>query len=202
MTSFKRNIIKEISQRHKDLAFGYLKQNENIHKSNYPQLIKYLILVYSNSKDEFDPIITHRRLVIDGNYVSINRNSDSSISNLKNVVKKGVHIWRFKYHNSSDPVLGGTAAVGIRNNVSEWYFVRTNGTKSDFETKLERCKTAIDGDIIEMTLDFNKLTLTFKLNEKFNTKFIDIEKGLYRAMIILTDKGQGFTLTSYHDIYD
>ena len=65
MSALKPSAIKEISQRNKDSAFGYLKAKEKENKANYPQLIKYLILFYSNAKDEFDTNATHEDIKID-----------------------------------------------------------------------------------------------------------------------------------------
>ena len=68
--AFKPSLIKQISQCNKDLTFGYLKEHEKALKINLPQLIKYIILLYSNAKDEFDPENTHELLEIIGNIIS------------------------------------------------------------------------------------------------------------------------------------
>ena len=62
--AFKASKLKQIPQRNKDLTFGYLRENEETNKSNYPQLIKYLVLIYSNAVDGFDPNATHPLLEI------------------------------------------------------------------------------------------------------------------------------------------
>ena len=67
--ALKASKLKQIPQRNKDLAFGYLRENEVENRSNYPQLIKYLVLFYSNQQDQFDPNATHESLKIDGNCV-------------------------------------------------------------------------------------------------------------------------------------
>ena len=57
-------------------------------------------------------------------------------------------------------------------------------------------------DIIEMRLDCNKWTLSYKINDKDFGKAFDIEPNEYRAAITLTD-GLGclFELISYQKIY-
>ena len=52
-----------------------------------------------------------------------------------------------------------------------------------------------------MELDLNKLILTFKVNDEFNTEFADIDNTSYRGVVKLHTKGQRFTLVSYQDIY-
>ena len=50
--ALKQSVLNKISHRNKDLTFGCLKENEQEIKSNYPQLIKYLILLYSTCTDQ------------------------------------------------------------------------------------------------------------------------------------------------------
>ena len=54
--------LKQIPQRNKDLAFRNLREKELENRSNYPQLIKYLILFYPNQQDQFDSNATHQSL--------------------------------------------------------------------------------------------------------------------------------------------
>ena len=139
MTALKPSVIKEISQRNKDLTFGYLKENETKTKTNYPQLIKYIILLYSNAKDEFDPDATHVNLKIVGNTVSQNKGGLNN-SYSKNVMNRGIYIWKFKFScnqfndssiriwktKSGQPGLSQFIDDTNGDNISTGYFIRTN----------------------------------------------------------------------------
>ena len=57
-----------------------------------------------------------------------------------------------------------------------------------------------DGDIIEIKLDFDDLTLSFKTNENQCGVIRGIEKTKYRACITIV-KSAKFTLISYQEIY-
>ena len=109
--ALKPSLLKRIPQGNKDLAFGYLKEKEKEHNSNYPQLIKFLVLLYSNAQDSFDPDNTHQLIEIDGN-CAIDVGGTGLIRNsyLKNVVTQGIHIWKFKYNMN---VRSGSAALGV-----------------------------------------------------------------------------------------
>ena len=78
--ALKPSIIKAISQRHKDLTFGYLKEKEKENNANYPQLIKYVVLLYSNATDGFDANTTHKELRINKNYISWSRKEESKVN--------------------------------------------------------------------------------------------------------------------------
>lgn len=214
--ALKPGIIKEISQRNKDLAFGYLKGKEKEYKANYPQLIKYLILCFSNAKDEFDPKAVHQNLQINKQSIAVKiKKGKNKNAYLKNKLSEGIHVWTFKIqeHTSS-------AAIGIWKTSSgkpelnrfidgtnipfapTGYFITTNGNKSDPSNWRIRCKPAYNGDCIEMKLDLNALSLTFKINNQFNTKFTDIENTTYRAVISFSGMSGRIELISYQDIYN
>ena len=72
-----------------------------------------------------------------------------------------------------------------------------------FEFSGDKCKVIPNnGDIIEMKLDLNKLTLEYKVNDEFNAEFNDIENTSYRAVVTTPREGQGFTLLSYQDNFN
>lgn len=221
--------IKEIPQNRKDLAFGYLRENEKQNQLNYPQLVKYLILLYSNAQDKFDAKCTAELLQISGDtIICINKEHEAKVRHayLENIVNTGIHIWKFKYNkkhiNTQAPDM---AAIGIwrtesgpimlssrhiddtlANSTCTGYAVTMGGQKTNpgnptFFSK-ESCKSAKHGDIIEMKLDLNQSILTFKLNDEHNTKFENIAIGSYRAVASTYAEGNGFQMVSYQDIYN
>ena len=235
--ALKSSKLKEIPQRNKDLAFGYLRGNEKKNKSNYPQLIKYLVLIYSNQQDRFDPKATHKHLNIDGNCVTDTRISDRSnpyaaitYNNcyLKNVAMEGIHIWKFKYYSKYDGDDNNEAQVGVwkskygdpraedgatlidnttkDNKTCTEYVITMDGRRTtphnpEYWNHLRYHPRPKQGDIIEMNLDLNKLTLTFKVRGEIVVIFNDIEDTSYRAAVA-TYRGQDkFELISYQDKY-
>ena len=226
--------LKAIPQRYKDLAFGYLRQHESKYKMHYPQPVKYLCLIYSIPKDEFDPFCTNKALTHVGYCILSNSDTSSSDhevrnSYLRNIVSTGVHVWRFKYHqlvknntyNIRAPrycmigiwktVYGPPSLTGDISNTSLMYIptgygINMCGFKSyGVSCGLLQGKTAKNGDVIEMKLDFNELRLTYYMIydgfKLFNEKFENIEDTSYRAVVSVCSKGYGFSLISYQEFY-
>ena len=226
--ALKASKLKQIEQRVKDLAFGYLRENEAKNKSNYPQLIRYLVLIYSNQKDEFDPDATHQCIEINGNSIIDKRSCfhGRKLSYLKNVVSEGVHIWKLRFDdfdsmskfiqigiwktNSGDPILSD---IHIDNAINDGktctgYEILMNGRQTNpncvgewSDERWSGCDLFNASDIIEMMLDLNQCCLVYKINGKIVAQFKQIEKTSYRAAISTYDKGNALTLTSYQEIY-
>ena len=83
------------------------------------------------------------------------------------------------------------------NNCTHWDNTRDNRTL-DIKYK--------NGDIIEMILDLNHLTLSYKVNDKEYNAVFEIEKGEYRAAVTLsTNFNDGavssIALLSYQEFY-
>ena len=223
--ALKASKLKQIPQRNKDLAFGYLRENENKNKSTYPQLIKYITLVYSSAHDQFDPNATHESLEIDGNsIVSKELKYKFCASYLKNVVSANVHVWKFRFNRCTDDShthsvsnIGAWKTTSGDTNVSRYisdtnkngicsgYVISMEGEKTNIENvylwSKERFSKVKNGDIIEMKLDLERLILKFKINDEIVAEFDNIEKTSYRAAVTADVRGDGFTLLSYQDIY-
>ena len=225
--ALKASKLKQIPQRNKDLAFGYLKENEKQHKINYPQLIRYLVLFYSNQQDQFDSNATHQDLEISGNTITDKRNHFISKINsfLKNIVWEGVHIWIFKL-NTDDSIEQNDTEIGVwktkfgdpildivdlddtteDHKTCTGYAITMDGQKTNPNNPMKYSKEMFDqrpknGDIIKMRLDLNENSLTFMLGDIIIARFLDIEHTTYRASISTYSKGEGLTLMSYQDIY-
>ena len=226
--TLKPSKLNQIPLRNKDLAFGYLRENEKKNKSNYPKLIKYLVLIYSNAQDQFDANMTHKLLKIDANRVIDQRNELREwcdyLSFLKNVVTEEIHIWKFRFDLRSDSDIA-KSQIGIWktnsgkpdledrfiDNTNEdgisctGYFITLNGYRSNPENVMDitdgEFAPVKDGDIIEIILDLNELVLTFKVNNVEKVKFDNIEKTSYRAVVSIFQPGEEFTLISYQDTY-
>ena len=61
-------------------------------------------------------------------------------------------------------------------------------------------KECNDGDVLEMTLDFNDLSLAFKMNDEDCGKAFNIENGEYHVAITAFQKLK-IELISYQKVY-
>ena len=223
-----RRKLNQIPQKNKDLAFGYLRENEKKHKANYHQLIKYLVLLYSNQQDQFDLNATTADGVIINTVDGTNRFIDIRLkgqfnynSYLKNIVSEGIHIWKIRWDGNNDcsqigiwktksgePVIDQKYIDDTTNDGSTCtgYVIDMNGAKTNpsnvsrwgYDDYHDECLWR--GDIIEMTLDLNVNTLVFKCGHH-EVQFNEIEHTSYRAAITTFERGDGFTILSYQDIY-
>eukprot|EP01084_Bolivina_argentea_P285394 489396_1 len=131
---------------------------------------------------------------------------------LCNVVSEGIHIWKILVNKVSDswndigiwktklgePILNN---YFVSNKHSGYSYFLSHGKKSIPESPGKcgpkygvACRSC---DIITMTLNFDTLTLSFKVNAIDYGKAFDIEKTTYRAAISCYYKGDGFSLLSY-----
>eukprot|EP01084_Bolivina_argentea_P066715 121631_1 len=212
--------LNTVPQRNKAVAFGFCREEEIKwnDSSNIPQLIKYLCLLYLNqNKDEFDINNCHKDLKINDNYIKTDSNFRSCF--LKNIVNKRKYIWRFQ---QNEGVIIAGCLIGIydtkfktsdynfdeffdsvtfKSGISTGYGLRLDGRLTNPENStIWGKKTELKcqpGDIIEMILDFNNLTLCFKINNKQCT--VKIENGEYKAALTLCSGS--FTLLSYQELY-
>ena len=124
-------------------------------------------------------------------------------SYLKNVVSNGIHIWRFKLKNPED-----CDKIEIRNMLDEHcgtdYFAFLSDsrliTKKAGMLYWTRCWPWL-GNIVEMRVDFNLFTLSFKVNDNDYGVAIDIVPGKYRACISMCSDKSRYILESYQKIY-
>ena len=220
--ALKRSKLQQIPQRNKDLAFGYVKENEKAHKSSIPDMIKYLCLIYLNqNKDLFDAQNTHKHIKIEGNTITPSKIGSLS-SYLRNIVSKGIHVWRIKCGYETNYSIGDM--IGIIQNEKplklSTYFVTTSKSPAYgfgvagilnqpctifTGARNYGCKCTVN-DIVEMKVDFNELTLSFKINENDYGKAFDIKPGEYRAAITLYSYARSvgnscYTLISYQHTY-
>ena len=224
MIDLKRSQLQQIPQRNKDLAFGYVKNCEEINNNSIPDMIKYLCLIFLNqNKDTFDNINTHDHATINihGNCVKKRARStiwnfmDMANSYLDNIVSKGIHIWQFQCNKPHQ-----FDQIGIRN-IDKKELLRVQGQfnqiSHDDSTIIgyafllgghitpfnirygQECRK--DG-IVEMKLDFNDLSLNFKIRGVDFGKAFDIRQGRYRAVVGFLDdyNERNVKLISYQHI--
>ena len=220
--ALKQTKLNQIPQRNKDLAFGYVREEEKQYKLSIHKMIKYLCLIYLNpNKDKFNKNNTFTDIVININEIKF-KYPDCSFgtSYLENIVKSGIHIWKYKCLTKK---FNGDEMIGIRDNnfkplplnrtfifggcinkpVGYGFHLRS-GKLTNPKTRKGYGpyygKKCVNGDIIEMTLDFNDLTLSYKINNKNYGKAFDIKPGEYIASLSIY-KGACYSLIAYQKIY-
>ena len=211
--SLKASRLKNIPQRNKDLAFGYVKECEKQNKSIIPSMIKYLCLIYLNqSKDGFDPKNTDTDIQIkDNGFLSTKWSLSTTL--LINIANSGTHIWKFKcYDNGAVADLIGILKYSVKLasddlkgyfDIHNGYGYTSNGTLTNPVNRKMWGKEYGDGwskeDIVEMKVDFNKLELSYKVNETNHGKAFDIDDANYKAALTLCSGT--YQLVSYQHIY-
>ena len=183
--------LKQVSQRRRDLTAGYLRENTQQNRHNWPEALTYLISsLFEKTTDSFDPNKTHPSLHIDRNCL-IDDSGIEGIRNsyLRNIVFEGVHTWTFQYERHDSDTNFGEGAIGIARvfGNGEWapleqfvdtctenylcgFWISTAGYRSqgcanpDGVEKLDKKKYQIANTdvIIEMQLDLNSRGMTVK----------------------------------------
>ena len=193
---FRKSALNKKPQRNKDLAFGYIRSCEKKKNLPIPEMIKYLSLIYLNqNKDKFDPDRTNEWITIDGNNVKSKLDHESYVKNayLMNQVTNGTHIWRFEIngcYNWDQIGISSCYCPSIKSIEDYQFFVY------DLLSPDNRGSSTT---IIEMSANFNSLTLSFRINDVDYGSVFDIKPGKYKAAFSIC-KGS-YTLLSYQKIY-
>ena len=216
--ALKRSKLQQIPQRNKDLAFGFVKESEKTNKSSVPEMIKYLCLIYLNqNKDKFDHNSSHKDILIEGSSIKKNGITGESSCLLTNIVTTGIHIWTFKVNEFCKADMIGIRKNDLnseKQNLDRWVcddnerirlggygcfgWGEIRGKKHYFKSYGESWNV---GDIIEMRVDLNDLSLSYRVNNNDNGKAFDIEPGKYRAGVTLYGSCSSYCLISYQHIY-
>eukprot|EP01084_Bolivina_argentea_P262118 443189_1 len=204
--------LKCINQRTQYSVFGFVRISQ---KSfwNVPVAIINIILFYFYD-DEWDKNCKSDDIRIVGSSV-INTSWYTSSAYLRRSVSEGIHVWSFKidelyndrvwqligcWKTKFDPVIDRLFTTDGGNKC--YAFSLNYGYLMDPSKKYGQrlknygiqCKY---GDIIKMTLNFNDLTLSFKMNNiEYGTAF-DVERTSYKVAATLSRGRTKFTLLSY-----
>ena len=195
--------LKQISQRNKDLVFGYCRENENQHNHRvYPLAVMSLCSLYTNAVDEqFQENNKLDKAVIEIKpYEIIGRAAeDSAFTNVYgiNQAEKGIHIWNIRINK-----VGESNAIGVVSEEEiEHAFNLNDGLFSGLQSYYMKSMDVECDDEAEaqLTLDCHNWTLMLDVNEK---KYqLKLKEGKYRFRIfIFTYKDCSFKLLKYSHI--
>ena len=219
-TSVNLEDVKFIDKKAKDIVNGYINETQNSFPTDniyytIPTLVIHWILLYFHALECFDPDNHCKNVTLsDDNTVLTKEKQCRSLSYLSMEVSKGIHVWTFKilnnYYNYSIefgiwktkfPVntlsllydCNKGAQYGWRS--TSRYLTQGDTDRKDIKYTDRICKT---GDIIDMILNLNEYTLSYKCNgDDYGIAFKDIELTTYRAVVGFFHQKDSIKFVSY-----
>eukprot|EP01084_Bolivina_argentea_P121971 216167_1 len=204
---------------HSSLIAGYIRRfdEKNLLTYQIPTDIIHLIRIFAVLERWNDKCIAYR-VIINENDVMQWKNGPSSVY-LMNVVESGRHIWTFKIETISNKytdiknkfMLFGIFKANeynqnpddifIKRNNSGYGFIASHAHKSLPEVGgwigYKYGKKCNKGDVIEMCLDFNDCSLSYRINQVAFGKAFDIDKTKYCGAVSMHYKKDKVFLMSY-----
>ena len=199
---------KKVNLKLMQLAYGYARRQTK----DIPQPIIDLILLFYCQFDEWDPdVVEGNVVIINKKRVKVRRSKLSPRGGsafLKNIISDGVFAWKFKIINVCVGMEFGVMKISKINRSCGQLFDRTNGhsweatrykdkgwlmdPKTYTQTMLReygpQCK---NGDVIEMILDLEQMTMRYKVNGvDLGIAFEEVEKTEYKAAIFMYAYGR------------
>ena len=224
MASFEE--VKYIDSLSKDTINGYLRRiqsllpSHNIYYRNIPSLVCHWCLLYFYIKECFDVTKSEKNCSFtkDNTVVTKDNITLRGTIFLMNVVRKGIHKWKFKLIKVQRYAL----TIGV------WKGEQTDNTGSISTDEFSKGKaygfmvnhqllipgdapsrkrhwtytTCKSGDVVEMILDLNKRQLSYSVNnESLGIAYNDIQQTCYRAALGIWNKKDCVELISYSSDY-
>ena len=206
-TSVKIQDIKKIQQSRKDTVYGYIRRQKSLKYERIPTGIIYIcILFYGNFTDEFDPEWKGKTMDLSKNNKRVRYDPTGDFESIfcKKIIESGYHEWKFKvikpgtegpymmmglWRCSKDKEPPTTTYFTNGKNQGYGYSV-ANATLSQIDNGCTSTSNPYgvvirEGDIVEMIVDFDDLSLSWKVNGKSYGKSHDITKDKYRAAIFM-----------------
>ena len=197
METKKKTILTSLTKEY--LISGYIREFETISKTLIPKEINAICLMYYQF-EQWDADCIHEDYEINEN-ILIKKKSSMTTAFLSNIMDKGKHHWRFQIETPD----GEAIDIGIfkeecdskrcidsypGKQANEAYMFSTSGHVNTYNEANawykqygKKCKS---GDIIDMVLDFDDLSLSFSINDKsYGKAHENIEITQYRAAVYL-----------------
>ena len=220
------NIFSKLKQPSMDdskfLVFAYMNEHQRILFAsdcannpyyNIPEIVINICLLYFHiAEDKWDQDSIGDNININGNRIDKN-DVGYQTAYLHNIVSFGVHSWRFKintigYYKTLLGILKKSRSSLQLNSPftsrmdAGYAYILGSGSITDPHTIYSahaRYPQCYSGDIIEMILDFNDLSLSYKINGIDQGKvFQNIQHTEYRAAITFSNHGDSVTLLYYN----
>eukprot|EP01084_Bolivina_argentea_P261994 442942_1 len=173
------------------------------------------IEIHQIETDSFDPVYIGNNLEMVGSSSIVHTGNDRGYRSacLRIVASEGIHIWTFKleqykleysligiWKTKFEPILNTHFTGGARDGNKSYSYQLNSGQKRIGISVNAAFKYGIpckENDIIEMKLNFNDSSLSYKINGNDYGKAFDIENTEYRAAVTMYWKDNKFTLLSY-----
>ena len=203
--------LHKIKQSRKDAVAGYIREDKLLKDQEIPEAIVLICtLFYGAGCDEFDPKWKGQFMTLsdDNKRVEYKYRSDLNIESnqsifCKKIIDSGYHEWKFKIVENTDSschfIIGLWRCADNVDPPVDTFF--TDGKYQGYGWFLDRkakteshdgnygAKFGVDvkeGDVIEMSVDFDRLSLCWKVNEISIGKSHDITQDKYRAAIFIS----------------
>ena len=209
-------ILKKIKPKRNKTVYGYIREH---YKHDVPDgVILTCLLFYGNDIDKWDTAIANHVKFDDDNRIVTHSGPHYGATStfLTEEVDSGVHSWKFKVVKCSDNSTT-TMHIGIwdtsKNNGTPpsnhafhyvkrqrqgYAFATNSGQKRNLTAQYLRyvkyAEACRDGTIVDMIVDFDKLSISYMVNGKDYGKAYDIEPGKYRAAVYLYYEGDSYQL--------
>ena len=210
--------LKDVDDRSRKITLGYIRRIERLISSNHaiPMDIKNLCLIYYFIKEKWDKKLKHPSIMIDGDSV-FNKHAQNSAF-LSNIVDKGIAVWTIRFdqigtgRNWRTFGIRKVNTMKIDHNDFTYFEKREKGFSYIYDrgqlSSITNCGCYGDnygtkcevGDVIQMTLNMNDLTLSYQVNGKdYGKAFENIENTAYRAAVTMENDTK-VTLVKYEQI--
>ena len=196
--------LHKIPQSRKDTVSGYIRRNKSSTHQQIPQGVVFIcILFYGTDCDEFDPKWKGKTMILSKNNRCVDY-QPTGPQNIygKKIIDSGYHEWKFKIIKSGSE--GPFFMIGLwrcstkKNPPTTGFFTRGQDQGYGYSVGTaakSRCSDGCtmdsfgvkvnDGDIVEMMVDFDQLSLCWKVNGESYGKSHDITKDKYRAAVFI-----------------
>ena len=205
------NGLKRFGQKQKDTVFGYIRRIEKeLFSSDFGAIPNGIVLIcilfYGHIPDEFDPKHIGPGLILHEQTIS-SRGYGGGSAFLKRTLESGHHEWRFRIDkrkidiqsivfgiwriqkDEDPPIHTWFTNGGNKGYCFNAVYSQIGDIKSGFTIGTKYGVRCNEGDVIEMILDFDDLSLSFRINGTDYGKAFDIKQNKYRAAVFLKQMG-------------
>ena len=172
-------------------------------KHDIPEEVICICMLFYALCDRFDPNCISRNVEFDASRQIIKHDAICNLTScyLENIVKFGRQKWKFKILRCTVAMLIGIVKMhknehppvdmNFAHNSCGYAYNVSDGKRSVGRDVLSTTYgiKCVDGDVVEMNLDFYDLSLSFKVNGKDYGKSHSVEQREYRAAVCMIGLG-------------
>eukprot|EP01084_Bolivina_argentea_P022832 42465_1 len=202
------NNLNKISQKRKKIVYGYIHKMQSVlfasNKGIIPKGIICICILFYGDLDKYDPLMKAAGIKLSNdNMRATSQRGKAESCMLTRNVETGYYSWKFKIKKVSGFMIIGIWMVGKETEraINTYFtidgsgygycchFARITDPDSGFTNYADYAIKCKSGMIVEMFVDFDKLSLSYKVNGKQYGKSHDIVQHKYRAAVYMLCKG-------------